>query len=554
MGRDMNDVKNDSGPEAVAERINGAQTPKPEQKPPEPKPMPAPANEADDVLPLRRPQPAPEPFPLEALGEVLGRAAQRMRAVIQAPEALAGASVLAAASLAVQAQADVVIDGRRLPCSLFVVTIGESGERKSGVDAAALCAVDAYQRELSEAQAREIAEYENILAVWKLARDAALRPPGAGRKGESPRRVDRDAVRAELDALGPEPLPPLLPMIRAGDPTHEGLYKLLAAGRPSIGLFSDEGGQFVGGHAMNSDNALKTAAGLSKLWDGRPLDRVRGGDGASLLYGRRVALHLMMQPAVAELLLGNGLIEGQGFLARCLICWPNSTAGTRLYRAVDLSTDADLAAYSRQISERLRAALPLAEARRNELSPRDLRLSVDAKALWTEFHDDIETRLGPEGDLAPIKAFAAKLAEQAARIAGVLALFRDEHAVEIDLDTMQGGIRIADYFATERLRIGAAGRTDPEACLAEKLLDWMRATCERRKGARPETCALFHLAELYQGGPNAVRDAKTARRIVAVLVTHGYADALPEGAKLPDLQGREAHRREVWRLLARVGT
>ena len=513
-----------------------------------------PANETDDILPLRRPLPAPEPFPLDALGDVLGRAAERMRAVIQAPDALAGASVLAAASLAVQAHADVVIDGRRLPCSLFVVTIGESGERKSGVDAAALRAVDAYQRELAEAQASETAAHENDLAAWRLAREAVLRPPGAGRKGEPPRSVDREAVRNDLNKLGPEPLPPLLPLIRAGDPTHEGLYKLLAAGRPSIGLFSDEGGQFVGGHAMNSDNALKTAAGLSKLWDGRPLDRVRGGDGASLLYGRRVALHLMMQPAVAELLLGNGLIEGQGFLARCLICWPDSTAGTRLYRAVDLSTDTDLAVYGRQISERLRAALPLAEGRRNELSPRDLHLCADAKSLWTAFHDDIETRLGPEGDLAPIKAFASKLAEHAARIAGVLALFRDEHAAEIDLDAMRGGIRIADYFATERLRIGAAGRTDPEACLAERLLDWMRAACERRKDARPKTCDLFHLAEIYQAGPNAVRDAKTARRIVGVLVTHGYAKAMPDGAKLPDLQGREAHRREVWRLLARAGT
>ena len=511
---------------------------------------PAPTASVDDVLPLRRPLPPPEPFPLDALGDLLGRAAERMRDVIQAPPALCGASVLAAASLAVQALADVVIDGRRMPCSLFAVTIGESGERKSAVDAVALCAVDAFQRELAEAQAGACAIHENDLAVWRLARDAALRPPSS-RKGE-PRSVDREAVRAALDDMGPEPLPPLLPLIRAGDPTHEGLYKLLAAGRPSIGLFSDEGGQFVGGHAMNADNALKTAAGLSKLWDGRPLDRVRGGDGASLLYGRRVALHLMMQPAVADLLLGNGLIEGQGFLARCLICWPDSTAGTRLYQATDLSADSTVAAYGARITDRLRAALPLAEGRRNELEPRALPLADGAKRLWTAFHDAIEARLATDGDLAPIRAFASKLAEHAARIAGVLTLFEAGHATEIDLDAMRNGIRVADFYAGERLRIASAGRTDPEIDLAERLLAWMEATRDRRRDR--SDCGLFHLAELYQGGPNAMRDAKTARRIVGVLVTHGYAVAEPDGARLPDLKGREAHRREVWRLLTRADT
>lgn len=62
--------------------------------------------------PLRRPLPSAEPYPIEALGEILGPAAQRMHEVIQAPEARCGQSVLAAASLAAQAHADVLVDGR----------------------------------------------------------------------------------------------------------------------------------------------------------------------------------------------------------------------------------------------------------------------------------------------------------------------------------------------------------------------------------------------------------------------------------------------------------
>jgi hypothetical protein len=39
------------------------------------------------------------------------------------------------------------------------------------------------------------------------------------------------------------------------------------------------------GHAMKDDARLRSAAGLSGLWDGTPLRRVRAGDGAIILPG-----------------------------------------------------------------------------------------------------------------------------------------------------------------------------------------------------------------------------------------------------------------------------
>jgi hypothetical protein len=59
--------------------------------------------------PLRR-QPSPaEPFPTTALGDVLGGAVRAIIDKVQCPDAIAAASVLAAASLAVQAHADVAL-------------------------------------------------------------------------------------------------------------------------------------------------------------------------------------------------------------------------------------------------------------------------------------------------------------------------------------------------------------------------------------------------------------------------------------------------------------
>ena len=53
---------------------------------------------------------------------------------------------------------------------------------------------------------------------------------------------------------------------------------------------------------------------------------------------------------------------------------------------------------------------------------------------------------------------------------------------------------------------------------------------------------LVHLARVYQCGPTAVRDAKTARRILTILEEHGWLSRI-EGADID-----ATHRREVWRV------
>jgi hypothetical protein len=104
-----------------------------------------------------------------------------------------------------------------------------------------------------------------------------------------------------FEALGVEPTAPLTPMMTCPEPTFEGLCRLYIDGLPTIGIFSDEGGQFVGGHGLNADNRLRTITGLSSLWDGSPLKRVRAIDGITVLPGRRLAIHLMIQPDIGYL-------------------------------------------------------------------------------------------------------------------------------------------------------------------------------------------------------------------------------------------------------------
>jgi hypothetical protein len=56
--------------------------------------------------PLMREVPPADPFPVDALGEALAPAARAIHDRVQAPLAICGQSVLAAATLAVQAHAE----------------------------------------------------------------------------------------------------------------------------------------------------------------------------------------------------------------------------------------------------------------------------------------------------------------------------------------------------------------------------------------------------------------------------------------------------------------
>lgn len=476
--------------------------------------------------PLRRVLPPAEPFPLDALGDVLAPAARKIAAIIQSPDAIAGQAVLASATLAVQGHADVIIDGRLSPVSEDFVTVAESGERKSATDRVALSPHHKRQKDLREGLDNQLATYQADHAAWKKAKDEAL----SDKKNKS-RQAKKDAL---LD-IGPEPQPPIDPVMITEEPTYEGLVKSLACGWPSMGIFSDEGGRFLGGHGMNSDNQLKTAAGLSKLWDGDPITRTRGGDGNMLLYGRRLSVHLMIQPEISAALFSNRMLIGQGLMSRCLVCFPESNIGHRPYQEACLSDTPEMKRYFARILSILESDLPIQEDTQNQLTPRQLPLNPTAKNAWIAFHDHIESLCRDGGPLSPIKGFAAKAAEHAARLAGVLTLVDDLHAVAIQLQHIKAGIELAQFYLGEALRLFNSAAEDPDLALAEKLLTW----------ARDKSHSLISLPLVYQTGPNAIRDKEKAKRIVKILEDHCWLIPVEGGAKVAG-----KHRRDVWEVNA----
>ena len=246
--------------------------------------------------------PMAKPYPMDALGDVLGPAARAIADKVQCAEALAAQSVLGVGSLAAQGIADVRLPyGQTRPLSLFFLASAHSGERKTSADNEAEMPVRMHERQLREAYEPLRRSYDVALAAWRAQKAQVDR-------GKS----NLDARAFELEALGPEPTPPIKPVHTINELTVEGLAKNWPHLPGALGVFSAEAGQFLGGHGFNDEAKLRTAAALCQLWDGAPLRRLRAGDGLIDLHGRRLACHLMIQPEAGLRVLADPVFARPG--------------------------------------------------------------------------------------------------------------------------------------------------------------------------------------------------------------------------------------------------
>ncbi len=95
--------------------------------------------------------------------------------------AIPAASALAVASVAVQGFADVDTLGGQRPLSLYLLTIAQSGERKSSCDAPLMAALRDFERDEALAHRTDLASWQNAQALWKGEHDRIL---AEARKGK----------------------------------------------------------------------------------------------------------------------------------------------------------------------------------------------------------------------------------------------------------------------------------------------------------------------------------------------------------------------------------
>ena len=332
--------------------------------------------------------------------------------------------------------------------------------------------------------------------------------------------AEYEAAKASRSPGDAPVTPPRAQTLVIAKATTEGMHQLLRH-QSHLGLFTAEGGEMLAGHSMREERKAAGQAWLLKGWSGETLDALTRGDGLSILVGRRLSMHLMVQPVLLRQLLADPLASGQGLLARCLIAEPDTLAGTRKFRAVNVMESKEVKAFHAKLKTLLNTKPPLhPDGDGFELQPRVLKMSKEATDLWVAFYDNVEELQADGKELAGARAWASKAGEHAARIAGVITVLADPQAVEIDIKTMAGAVEVTQFYLQEHVRLMGVSVEVEHLKRLHVLVEFLR-----------ERGPIVSNNDVLQRSPRAVRNLKAegVKNLLAELQMRGYVRPVGDG-------------------------
>ncbi|MDP1646186.1 MAG: DUF3987 domain-containing protein [Thiobacillus sp.] len=439
------------------------------------------SNNSSNGWPVPQPLTAkvePEPYPIDALPDTIRAAVEEVAGFVKAPLPLVAASALAALSLAAQAH----IDAKRAeklhgPVGLFLLTIADSGERKSTCDSFFTKPIRDYEEAQAEAAKPILKDHNAAIEAWEAKRGGIKENIRQLSKAGKPTHGAESALR-DLEHNKPEP--PRTARLIYADATPEALAFGLAKQWPSAGVVSAEAGIVFGSHGMGKDSAMRNMALLNQLWDGTSLTIDRRSTESFTVRGARLTVALQVQePTLREFFNRSGaLARGTGFLARFLVAWPESTQGYRPFTEPPANWP-HLAEFHRRIAAILANPIPINDE--GALSPALIMLAPEAKAAWVEYHNAVESELASGGELYDVRDVASKSADNAARLAALFQIFEHGMSGAVRPECFESASLITAWHLGEARRFFGELALPPELANAARLDSWLIEHCHRAR-------------------------------------------------------------------------
>jgi putative DNA primase/helicase len=463
----------------------------------------------------------PEPYPIDALPDTIRAAVEEVAAFVKAPIPLIASSALAALSLAVQPHYDAKrAEKLQGPVGLFLLTIADSGERKSTCDLFFTKPIRDYEKAQAEAAKPVLKDFQVNIEAWEAKHGGIKEQIRQLAKKSKPTEEMESALR-ELEDNKPEK--PRIPRMLYTDATPEALAYGLVTQWPSAGIVSAEAGSVFGSPGMGKDSVMRNLALLNQIWDGASLTIDRRSTESFAVRGARLTMALQLQePTLRSFFDKTGpLARGTGFLARFLVSWPESTQGNRSFSDPPENWP-KLTAFHEKIEEILKITVLVNEA--GGLSPVPMTLKPGAKAAWEEFHNAIEKELSNGGELYDVRDVASKSADNAARLGVLFQIF--EHGVggEVELDCLERASRIAAWHLSESRRFFGELALPAELANATRLDTWLMNYCHLNK------THLVPTREAQRLGP--VRDGEKLKAALKVLKEFDRVKVMEEGQRI----------------------
>jgi histone H3/H4 len=435
-----------------------------------------------DPEPLASDPNKPTPYPINAFTGLLRRVIELVAYYAQVPLAMAGNCVLGALAHMGQRFIDAPMGHGHMPASLILITEGESGSGKTQV-------MDLTHFKIDEHERQQYEQYLIDLDIWESDK--------VGLKG------------AELkDYLSTTPKP-TNPKTVFDDATIEPILDKFVDGEINNASWAtDEAGQFFNGHTMKGDTVGNALGAITKLHSSGRAARQRSQKSAYATprtdaYDVRMTLLLQGQRVILEPALTDPLMNGQGFLARALIACPEDLRGKRVWNDEQRNNDnphdnSDLIEYWSRCHSLL-DPLPANEPTDAQGTLPRLKIRWEdnyTRQVFNNLAQGIENRQAQGQALSYLKAYASRMAENASRIASLMAFFEGRKV--ITTDDITRSFMLVEYSTAERLRYLDATPTG-EQNDSEKLSQWL---IDKARGKNPHE---LNRTDIYNGAPKPMR-------------------------------------------------
>ncbi len=460
--------------------------------------------DSPNVIPLDR-LPPPTPFPLEDMPDnfraVVGEITDRVK--VGSP--LAALTVLAAMAHVAQTRVNATrLDGGTMPTSLYLLTLGDSGSRKTSVFDLVFEPVREAERDLSIKYMREFESLEK--------EEAGI----THKKGKEEFRKQN-------------PLPEDPRSLISSDASISRVAGDYAAGKVAYTWLTDEGGAFFGSHNFtNNETSSASRAILLKLFDNGSGERLRAKsnlDGSGSFYNRRLTAFIMAQQIAVQEYLNDPVAQGQGFLPRFIFGASNTPYEDRIVSLEEWNKNRRKARASSVIAsfhERLKDlnSAPQLIKDNDPISGIDPQKNVfdwsaGANEVFFHWNNEVNQKQCQGGEYVHLTAFASRSAELAVRTATVLAYFYNHKQVE--REDAHAAVALVRYSLAEWSRFLFAS-SDRITVDAINCIDWIRAKVS--KGDKH--WLRFTNKKWSQFGPNKYRSAKIRDAVLGKLVEHKY--------------------------------
>lgn len=452
-------------------------------------------------------------FPIHVLPARVGHAIYEVVQQTQAPLPMVAAEMLGVISLVCQNRIDVCrLNNLRSPTSLFIVTIAESGERKSTVSKLLMKPIYQLEERLFDLYKQEIIKWQYDVKIFKAEEKALMSKLKSEIRGGKDPTITRESLSMLQDSY---PVEPVRYKLTFNDTTPAAIKEYLCGDWRSIGIISDEAGTVFNGYTLNE------LPFINKMWDGAPYSVERKNTPERLIKNARLTFSLQVQPVVINRYIERkgDVAKGIGFFARTLICRPFSTQGYRQITNPVVSSE-----HLPVFHERLMEIVTESIANKDERIC--LHFSPEAGQRWIAFYNQVETEMRLIGFLSDFKDYASKVAENMARIAALLHYFNGDEG-DISLTAVNSAVEISAWYVDEYIKLFSKPQesnminTD-----ADELYWWIKEYCNRN------FLPYMRKNTILQNGPDRFRNRSKANELLSILYSQGKISAYKKGKTL----------------------